>query len=50
MREQPYLQNARCMAAWSSEVGRDLMTRTIQEEPALLDRKASGEAVTLGRI
>lgn len=45
-----YLRNAWYVAAWSSEVGRELMERTIVEEPVLLYRKESGEAVAIGNI
>lgn len=43
-----YLRNAWYVAAWSNEVERSLMTRTILEQPVLLYRKADGEAVAIG--
>lgn len=43
-----YLRNAWYVAAWSSEVGRGLLDRTILEQPVLLYRKENGEAVAIG--
>ena len=45
-----YLGNAWYVAAWSSEVGRSLLARTIIERPILLYRKQSGEAVAIGNM
>ncbi|MGQ0700624.1 MAG: Rieske 2Fe-2S domain-containing protein [Panacagrimonas sp.] len=43
-----YLHNAWYVAAWSSEVGRDLLERRILDQPVLLYRKENGEAVAIG--
>lgn len=43
-----YLRNAWYVAAWSSEVGRELLERTILEEPIVLYRRENGEAVAIG--
>lgn len=48
MSKKEYLQNAWYVAAWSNEVGRSLLTRTMLEQPVLLYRKADGEAVAIG--
>jgi phenylpropionate dioxygenase-like ring-hydroxylating dioxygenase large terminal subunit len=48
MSAKEYLQNAWYVAAWSDEVGRTLFSRTILEQPVLLYRKTSGEAVAIG--
>lgn len=43
-----YLKNAWYAAAWSTEVTRELMTKTFLDEPVLLYRKLNGEAVAIG--
>lgn len=48
MNETKYLWNAWYVAAWSDEVGRALLARTILEQPVLLFRKESGDAVAIG--
>tara|TARA_R110000787_G_scaffold215561_1_gene324640 strand:+ start:28 stop:1140 length:1113 start_codon:yes stop_codon:yes gene_type:complete len=48
MSNQQYLRNAWYVAAWSNEIGRELFERTLLDEPVLLYRKKSGEAVAIG--
>jgi hypothetical protein len=43
-----YLKNAWYVAAWSNEIGRDLVERTICEQPILLYRKENGDPVAIG--
>ncbi len=45
-----YLKNAWYVGAWAEEVGRELMTRTICEEPVLFYRKEDGEPVAIGNL
>jgi vanillate O-demethylase monooxygenase subunit len=46
--ENVYLRNAWYAAAWSSEVGRALLERTLLEQPVVLYRKEDGTAVAIG--
>ncbi|MBL6751949.1 MAG: aromatic ring-hydroxylating dioxygenase subunit alpha [Nevskia sp.] len=48
MSTSDYLNNAWYAAAWSSEVGRALLERTILEQPVLLYRKEDGAPVAIG--
>ena len=48
MNSNRYLRNAWYVAAWSSEVGRSLLERTILEQPVLLYRKENGEVAAIG--
>ena len=43
-----YLSNAWYVAAWSNEVGRALLERTIIDEPVVLYRKEDGTPVAIG--
>ncbi|WP_293389376.1 aromatic ring-hydroxylating dioxygenase subunit alpha [Nevskia sp.] len=43
-----YLNNAWYVAAWSNELSRSLLERTILEQPVLLYRKENGDAVAIG--
>lgn len=45
-----YLKNAWYVAAWSHELGDELITRTICDQPVLLYRKEHGEAVAIGNL
>lgn len=45
-----FLKNAWYVAAWSEEISRDLMTRTICEEHILLYRKENGDPVAIGNM
>jgi phenylpropionate dioxygenase-like ring-hydroxylating dioxygenase large terminal subunit len=45
-----YLKNAWYVAAWSDELGEELITRTICELPVLLYRKENGDAVAMGNL
>lgn len=45
-----YLKNAWYVAAWSDEVSREMMTRTICEEHILLYRKENGDPVAIGNM
>ncbi|MFM5953453.1 MAG: Rieske 2Fe-2S domain-containing protein [Novosphingobium sp.] len=45
-----YLRNAWYVAAWSHELGEDLITRTILEQPVLLYRKENGDPVAIGNL
>lgn len=45
-----YLKNAWYVACWSSELGEDLITRTICDLPVLLYRKENGDAVAIGNL
>lgn len=45
-----FLKNAWYVAAWSDEVSRTPMTRTICKEPVLLYRKEDGGAVAIGNM
>lgn len=45
-----YLKNAWYVGAWADEVKRELLTRTICEEPVLMYRKQDGTAVAIGNI
>lgn len=45
-----YLKNAWYVAAWSKELGQDLITRTICELPVLLYRKENGDPVAMGNL
>ena len=42
-----YLKNAWYVAAWSNEVGRTLLTRSLLDEPILLYRKEDGSPVAM---
>ena len=42
-----YIRNAWYVAAWSREVGRQLLARRILDEPVLLYRKNDGTPVAL---
>jgi phenylpropionate dioxygenase-like ring-hydroxylating dioxygenase large terminal subunit len=42
-----YLKNAWYVAAWTSEVGRELLSRTLLDEPLLLYRKEDGTPVAM---
>lgn len=48
MSKTPYLRNAWYVAAWSNEVTRDLLERTVLEQPIVLYRKENGEAAAIG--
>lgn len=48
--EQPYPRNQWWVAAYASEVGRELMMREILSERVLLYRTEAGQAVALGAI
>ena len=50
MTTEAYLTNAWYVAAWSNEVGRQLFTRTIMEQPILLYRKENGDVVAIGNM
>jgi phenylpropionate dioxygenase-like ring-hydroxylating dioxygenase large terminal subunit len=45
-----YLKNAWYVAAWSADLGDDLITRTICETPILLYRKQNGDPVAIGNL
>lgn len=45
---EKYLKNAWYVAAWSDEVGRKLMERTLLDESVLLYRKENGEVAAIG--
>ncbi len=45
-----YLKNAWYVAAWSNEVSRTMMERTIIENPVLLYRNENGDAVAIGNM
>ncbi len=45
-----YLTNAWYLACWSSDLGEELITRTLLEQPVLLYRKQNGEAVAIGNL
>lgn len=45
-----YLKNAWYVAAWSHELGDELITRTICDLPVLLYRKENGTAVAIGNL
>ncbi|GAM04555.1 Rieske 2Fe-2S domain-containing protein [Novosphingobium sp. MBES04] len=44
---KPFLENAWYMAAWSHEVGEDMLRRRLLGEPILLMRRQDGTAVAL---
>lgn len=44
----PWLRNAWYVAAWSSEVGTDLLDRTLLDQPILLFRKEDGTVAAIG--
>ena len=44
---KPFLENVWYMAAWSHEVGRDLLRRRLLGEPVLLLRKEDGQPVAM---
>ncbi len=48
MEAQPYLTNAWYVAAWSTEISRAMLERTILEQSIVLFRKENGEAVAIG--
>ncbi len=50
MSDSPYLKNAWYVAAWSEEVGRTMLDRTLLDQPILLYRKENGEAVAIGNM
>jgi vanillate O-demethylase monooxygenase subunit len=50
MKVNQYLRNAWYVAAWSSEVGRRPLERTILEQSVLLYRKENGEAAAIGNV
>lgn len=50
MAVKPYLRNTWYAAAWSTEVGRTLFSRTLLEEPILLYRTLSGEPVAISNV
>lgn len=45
---EPYLRNAWYVAAWSDEVGRSMLSRTLLDQPIVLYRKENGDAVAIG--
>jgi phenylpropionate dioxygenase-like ring-hydroxylating dioxygenase large terminal subunit len=45
-----YLRNAWYVAAWSQDLGEELINRTILEQPVLLYRKENGEPVAIGNL
>jgi phenylpropionate dioxygenase-like ring-hydroxylating dioxygenase large terminal subunit len=45
-----YLNNIWYVAAWSSDLGEELITRTICEKPVLLYRKTNGDPVAIGNL
>jgi vanillate O-demethylase monooxygenase subunit len=45
-----YLKNAWYVAATSQELGQELLTRTILEQPILLYRKENGDPVAIGNL
>ncbi len=45
-----YLKNSWYVACWSTELGEDLITRTICEQPILLYRKQNGDPVAMGNL
>ncbi|MGI4879743.1 MAG: Rieske 2Fe-2S domain-containing protein [Janthinobacterium lividum] len=45
-----YLKNAWYVAAWATELGQALITRTICELPILLYRKENGDPVAIGNL
>ena len=48
--ERIFVRNAWYVAAWSAEVGRDLLSRTILDEPVVLYRRTDGRAVALAGL
>lgn len=50
MSSKPYLRNAWYVAAWSHEVSRTMLARTILEQPIVLYRKENGDAVAIGDL
>lgn len=50
MSHSKFLRNAWYVAAWSSEIGRHLLERTLLEEPICLYRKENGDAVAIGNV
>lgn len=50
MSNSKYLYDAWYAAAWTNEVGRGLLTRTILEQPVLIYRTENGEAVAIGNM
>lgn len=50
MSGKPYLMNAWYVAAWSTEIGRSLFSRTLLERPILLYRKENGDAVAISNV
>jgi vanillate O-demethylase monooxygenase subunit len=47
---QSFVRNAWYVAAWSDEIGRELMSRTILGEPVLLYRTEAGDAVAMSGL
>ena len=45
-----YLKNAWYVAGWSSEIGRELLERTICEQSIVLYRKENGDPVAIGNM